>query len=375
MDNGRVETPPYVADPVRLTPFAAWWLAPRRVGDPSSARVFARPYREVHRRLGDWVKGGRMSRDTEPALYLHEYTAAGITVRGLVGCLDLTHLARTAGERAVFPHEGVHRRQVRELADRMFAMKLNPAPILLVHRGPASVRGLLEATAAGPPDRDFVDHAGQQHRVWAIRDPDRLGAIDAGLAGSRLLLADGHHRYAGYLDLLHRHPEEPGAARGLAMVIDHDETPLFLGPIHRVLRGVPLDDLVAAATELGAVVTHGKEPDVIARLGPRTLVVTDCRRWAAVELALPQGVAAVQLLHEQVLPALATGPSRIEYAHAVPDALALASATRATAVLMPAPDLDQVQRVVLSGRLLPEKATSFQPKPSLGVFIRSLRDG
>ena len=39
---------------------------------------------------------------------------------------------------------------------------------------------------------------------------------------------------------------------------------------------------------------------------------------------------------------------------------------------MPAPDLDQVQRVVISGGLLPEKATSFQPKPSLGSFIRLL---
>ena len=41
---------------------------------------------------------------------------------------------------------------------------------------------------------------------------------------------------------------------------------------------------------------------------------------------------------------------------------------------MPAPDFDLVTRVALAGRLLPEKATSFQPKPSIGVLIRSLRD-
>jgi uncharacterized protein (DUF1015 family) len=375
MDNGRVETPPYLAAPVRLTPFAAWWLAPQRVGDPASARVFARPYRDVPQRLVEWVERRRMSRDTEPALYLHEYTAGGITVRGLVGCLDLTHLARAPEERAVFPHEGVHRRQVRELADRMFQMKLNPAPILLVHRGPSSVRDILTSRAADPADRDFVDHAGQEHRVWALRDPDQLQVIDEALASARLLIADGHHRYAGYLDLHHRHPAEAAAARGLAMVIDHEETPLFLGPIHRVVRGVPLDELVAAAKGLGSVVTEGDEHDVIARLDPRTLVVTDARRWAAIELPLPAGSSAVQLLHERVLPGLTTAPSRVEYAHAAPDALGLAASTGALAILMPAPDLDQVQQVVVSGRLLPEKATSFQPKPSLGVFMRSLRDG
>ena len=42
---------------------------------------------------------------------------------------------------------------------------------------------------------------------------------------------------------------------------------------------------------------------------------------------------------------------------------------------MPATDFDLVLRIVAGGGLLPEKATSFQPKPSLGVLIRSLRDG
>ncbi|UMG92589.1 hypothetical protein [Nocardioides sp. TF02-7] len=47
---------------------------------------------------------------------------------------------------------------------------------------------------------------------------------------------------------------------------------------------------------------------------------------------------------------------------------------RAVAVLMPAPAVELVQRIAEDDRLLPEKATSFQPKPSLGVLIRPLRD-
>jgi uncharacterized protein (DUF1015 family) len=43
-----------------------------------------------------------------------------------------------------------------------------------------------------------------------------------------------------------------------------------------------------------------------------------------------------------------------------------------TAALLPAVDLDIVLGVVRAGGLLPEKATSFQPKPSLGSFIRLL---
>ena len=53
------------------------------------------------------------------------------------------------------------------------------------------------------------------------------------------------------------HDRDPGRPHsdGLVMVIDQDETPLFLGAIHRLLHGVRLDDLMAAATAAGAEVT------------------------------------------------------------------------------------------------------------------------
>ena len=45
---------------------------------------------------------------------------------------------------------------------------------------------------------------------------------------------------------------------------------------------------------------------------------------------------------------------------------------KVTAALLPAVDLDLIFDVVGAGGLLPQKATSFQPKPSLGSFSRPL---
>jgi uncharacterized protein (DUF1015 family) len=42
---------------------------------------------------------------------------------------------------------------------------------------------------------------------------------------------------------------------------------------------------------------------------------------------------------------------------------------------MPAPSFEQVRSIAAANRLLPEKATSFQPKPSVGVLIRALPAG
>jgi hypothetical protein len=101
---------------------------------------------------------------------------------------------------------------------------------------------------------------------------------------------------------------------------------------------------------------------------------TDGERWASVKLHLPTHRAAVEHLHEELVPALGRGPQRIEYHHSVEATLAHLRRD-SVAILMPAPDVDLVLRIAADDRLLPEKATSFQPKPSVGVLIRSLRDG
>ena len=373
MDESSVVTPPYLAGPLRLLPFRALMLSPARIGDPASARAFIRPYRDVADRLHRWEQTGQVHHDSEPAIYLHEYTAGGITVRGLVGALDLSHRALTRGERAIFPHEGIHPLQVVDLADRMLEMQVNPAPILLVHRGHAAVRGIVEGLLETTPDHAFTDRGGQRHRVWAVRAADQLAALDEALAGSRALIADGHHRYAAYLRLQEADPGGPSDL-GLAMLVDQDDTPLFLGPIHRVLAGTTLEELESAASRSAAAFERTSEAQAVARLGPATLAATDGSSWATVHLHVPRNRAAVEVLHEQLVPALPRQPDEIGRHHSVEDALAQVQHGSGVALLLPAPDFDLVLRIVAAGRLMPEKATSFQPKPHLGVLIRSLRD-
>jgi uncharacterized protein (DUF1015 family) len=373
MRSGGSEGVGEVAGPFRLHPFRGIVLSPQRVGDPASARAFARPYRDVTSRLKRWERQGHITRDPEPSLYLHEYTSGGLTVRGLVGALDVSRRSADAADRVVLPHEGVHESQASELAARMAEMKLNPAPILLVHRGPAPVRALVHDVMSTPPDRDFRDRAERHNRLWSIRDPEVVAQLGEHLARARPLVADGHHRLAAYVRLQERKPGT-GADRGLAMLVDQDDTPLFLGAVHRTLADTKLRDL-RAAVEGVAEYASADEAAAMAALGPSTLVVTDGREWARVELTLDADRAAVQVLHDDLLPRLSGRPRRIGYHHSVEETLERVGPRRRVAVLMPAPDFDLVDRIVSTHRLLPEKATSFQPKPSLGVLMRSLLDG
>jgi hypothetical protein len=156
------------------------------------------------------------------------------------------------------------------------------------------------------------------------------------------------------------------------MVIDQDETPMFLGAIHRLLHGVKFTDLLSAASGAGATVRTIEEGEAVAALAPDTLVLTDSQRWATVSLAVPAGTAMVQLVDELLLTRLPRRPARLGFAHSVAQALEQAKPGKVTAALLPAVDLDLVMDVVRAGGLLPEKATSFQPKPNLGSFIRLL---
>ncbi|GAB3867016.1 DUF1015 domain-containing protein [Nocardioides maradonensis] len=373
MDAVTLVPPPYVAGPLRLHPFPALRLAPRRVGDPTTGRAFARPYRDVASRLSRWQARGLLERDTVPALYLHEYSSNGITIRGLVGALDVSRRATQPEDRAVLPHEGIHPGQADDLAARMAEMRLNPAPILLVHNGTDHLRELIATVIAAPADHRFTDRSHQEHRIWAITSEALQAQIGSELGATKALIADGHHRYAAYLRLQRREPGGPCDA-GLAMLVDQRETPLFLGPIHRTLKGTTFDDVRDAADLLGLPLDVVSEHDAVLGLAADALPITDGEQWGLIKLQLTAQRTAVEVLHQDLLPALPHGPSAIDYHHTVDEALQAAKQPSTVGILLPAPPVDTVIEVAAANRLLPEKATSFQPKPSLGVLIRDLHD-
>ena len=100
-------------------------------------------------------------------------------------------------------------------------------------------------------------------------------------------------------------------------------------------------------------------------------MLTDGQAWATVRLDVPAGMRSSSSSTPCCSQA-ARRPSKVGYRPLARPALAEVKPGRVTAALLPAVELDLVVDVVRAGGLLPEKATSFQPKPSLGSFIRLL---
>lgn len=399
--------------PLRLVPFRGLRFDPAVVGDLSTvisppydvldaetvrrlehanrrnivrlilSRRFERPYVAVRERLAGWRERGFLRPDEEPALYLYEYSAEQVTVRGLIGLVAL----REEAERVILPHEDVMDAPVADRAVLMRTTRTNLEPILLVHAGTASLQEMLAEVAATPPLVDSSALDGSCHRLWLLRDPALLDSVATELAPSQALIADGHHRYAAYLRLQAELRDEAAPREaspwdfGLAMLVDQNDQALRVGPIHRSVAALTLADLRELSEErgdtlevhpdretaLGAWSDADPDPEVV------TFAVSDGEAWAVLRTKRTSDIDAA-VLHQDLFTAWHVAEDQIGYHHSLDQALHTTQRQPALVVAVRPPTLPQVMEAAAQGVRLPRKSTSFSPKPRMGVVMRDLRD-
>jgi uncharacterized protein (DUF1015 family) len=378
--------------------------------------------------LREWLSAGVLIRDRMAALYIYEQSFAGQRPegaswlqRGIVGLVGLGP-PETAG---ILPHEGVMPGLVAGRRELMSATQANLEPIFLIYDGDQAT-GTAE-TATAIMDRVAAERAplvsiatedGTTHRLWRLGEAAEQAAIAADLAGRRALIADGHHRYAAYLDLQAEMRQDGLGAGpwdyGLAFLVDSAAYPPRLGAIHRVLPGLPpdraaelakaaftvqdlpaglgLDDalrrLAAAGQEGTAFLLAGgpvfrllSHPDPVqlaasmpAGMSPswqhldasvmqhlllgRLWGVTDSERHVLIDHDAADAVRAVSG------DATATDVAEREGAGPVP-------AAGGTAVVSNPASFEAVIRIAARGERVPRKSTSFGPKPRTGLVLRT----
>ena len=364
-------------------------------------------YGRAARTLEQWRSQGVLRPDAEPALYVYEQAAPdGHVQRGLVGALGLT----PAEDGIVLPHENTIARAVGDRLALYEAVGADLEPIFLVHDGGGAAAAAVATagTAGGPAlvlDAQLAD--GLRHRVWAITDPDVLDAVAQDLLPRPALIADGHHRYATYLQRQAAH-HDAGAGPGpwdfgLCFLVDATAFGPQVHPIHRVVPGIAPDELARRAApgmavrRLDGSTDSGLEAALAAlaeagQHGPAFLLASgaadqlillsepDPGQLAA---AVPAGRSPawasldVSVLHALVVTTLWGLPDDVDhvgYEHDVADALATAARTSGTAVLLNPTPVDAVAAVAAAGERMPRKSTLFTPKPATGLLLRDHRD-
>jgi uncharacterized protein (DUF1015 family) len=364
------------------------------------------PYTDAARDLSGWLAHGILAADPVPALYVYEQAApgGGIIQRGLIGALGLAPYAA----RIVQPHEDVAPGPVAGRRQLMEATQANLEPIFLLYQGGnGAATGLVDLVAdSRAPLADTVTADGLRHRLWAITDPGEQAAIAADLAPRTALIADGHHRYAAYLQLQERLRQDGAGAgpwdSGLALLVDSTAYPPLLGAIHRVVTGL----VPAAAARLAASAFSvselpggtGAVPAALATLdeacarGVAFLLAGNSKIWLLTDpdpgqlrAAVPDHPAALwQHVPAAVLQgllfariwAIEDDARSVRAIHDASEAIRAADdEPGGTAVICGPMSAAQVYEVADLGRRVPRKSTSFGPKPRTGLVLRLFTEG
>lgn len=337
-----------------------------------------------------WRRTGVLRLDPVPALYRYEEheLRGGVPAvqRGLLGALALEPL--DAGG-AVLPHEHVDPARVAARRRRLRAVPADLAPVFTVATAlPSEVSALLATPPAAAPLLACSDEAGIDHRVWALDDPDAIAAVRRALRDVRVVLADGHHRYAAALAA---RGSAPASQRTLVYLCDATVDGPRLAPVHRLVTGLGRDVVERLAADFA--ITPAAPDDLVARVaraGPGTLGLRlrGGRAWTLVARdpeALATDLPAQRsprwrrldsaLLELAVLPRLGVRPDAVSHHADATAAAAQVEQGRAALFVLAPVDVATVVALAEGGERMPPKTTSFRPKPRTGLVMRALDDG
>ena len=330
-------------------------------------------YTAAAARLADWEADGLLVRDPAPTFSAYRMTAPdGSSTLGVLGSLGVSDddLAD------VLPHEQTLPKARTDRLELLTATRVNLSPIW----GLSLAAGLSDHLPVdGPPTASAVDDDGVRHEVWVLEDPEVLHAVSAVVGSAPVVVADGHHRLSTAATYLAGDGAgTPGADGVLALVVELAEDRLSVGPIHRLLSGLPdgldLVDVFASwfdVTRAGDF--SGRTADALGETSALALLMpSGC--WMLHPRDGTAEAAGSDLWSAMVALVIAELPDHeLTFANSWQDAVAAVGADEVqAAVLLPPVTVAQIGEWAHARRRMPPKSTYFHPKPRTGMVFRPL---
>lgn len=355
-------------------------------------------YDRAAARLAAWEQEGVIIRDAEPSLWTlrQDYTGPDGRARTRDGFFARVRV-EDYGPGRIRPHERTHPGPKQDRLRLTRATRTNLSPIFSLYSDPDGAA--MGALAGAEPWSEMTDPDGTVNRLGRVTDPEAIAAATAALAGTELLIADGHHRY----ETARVYAEEIGGDGPhnyvLMCLVALEDPGLTVFPTHRLVRGLspeqhrtlaealrrdfevaPLEGRAALAPESGDTVRIGYLDSHFRR--PYMLTLKD---QAIADAALSDHAEPYRRLDTAVLEALilkrALGLTDhdvdelngLGYARDFDQALELIDGEAYDAAFFMAPTpVARVRAVAASGESMPPKSTYFVPKVGTGLVFNPL---
>ena len=358
-------------------------------------------YSEAEKTFSEWKKNEILIQDTDPSVYLlcqsFHQAEQQIERTGFITKLKITKLG---GQ--VLPHEQTISKHINDRYNLMKATKANTGQIFMSYRDQTrTVESIMGAYEDDIPLIDVVLD-GIQYRLWRLTDEGEINTIQNVLAGTKAIIADGHHRYKTAYQYAHDHPEINGSDRVMVTLVNAYNDGMNVLPTHRIIRGKPIDDdrfikkikgrfdieKKSSAAELLNEMDQRRSSDtinlgVLTRVGNAYLLSYKGKENWTRDLSTASQALDVNVLHQLILKPACGIDTRDQNdlgylgyirGNEPPMEMIKNVSDYDFIFFVNPPDLDQIFDVAETGETMPQKSTYFYPKVYSGLVTAGIGD-
>jgi uncharacterized protein (DUF1015 family) len=374
-------------------------------------------YTRAEKALEGWIRNGILLRDTATGIYVYsqEYTVPGSIERQTRNGFIALGRVEDYAAGVVFRHEQTLSGPKADRLELLRHTRTHTGQLFMLYTDEERrIDLLLNAVRRNSAAIDVHDEYEVTHRLWPVFDRETIAPIVREMAGRKLVIADGHHRYEtalAYRDQCRMQSEkpDPGAPYEKTMMtfFNTRSEGLLILPTHRVISNLPdfrppafrdamgeifeqesysfASDAARAVASYGfqrALAAHGRAGRAIGMYAPGEFTLFRLRSDAPLATLMPDVSPAqreldVVLLHRIMLerglgitPAAVTTERNITYERQMDAAVATVDEGRAqVCFLLNAVGVEQVMDMALAGEVLPQKSTDFYPKLLSGLTL------
>lgn len=351
-----------------------------------------RVYESAAQQFALFQQRGYLVQDAQPCYYLYAQTMNGRTQYGFVVCAHVDDYLQGR----IKKHELTRRDKEEDRMKHVRVTNANIEPVFLAYADREALAAITARYAATQPEYDFVapiDHF--RHQLWVIDNASDIAAISAEFAAMpALYIADGHHRSAAAAlvgqEKAQAHPERTGDEEyNYYMAVCFPQSQLTILDYNRVVRdlnGLTPEAFLAALEPNFSVEAKGTAPYRPQRMHEFSLYLEGT--WYALtarpgtydpndEIGNLDVDISSRLILDRVLGITdLRSDKRIDFVGGLRGLDELqrrvdSGEMRLALALYPV-QMEQIMRIADAGKIMPPKATWFEPKLRSGLVIHKL---
>lgn len=351
-----------------------------------------RVYESGAEQFKKFMDNGWLVQDDEENYYLYAQTMNGKTQYGIVLCAYVEDYMKEV----IKKHELTRRDKEEDRMKHVRATNANIEPVFLAYKNCEPLSMLIKKYAAQPPVYDFIAPIdGFRNQFWVIADKEDQALITASFAKmDSLYIADGHHRSAAAAlvgaERAAQNPNNTGDEEyNFYMAVCFPEDQLTVLDYNRVVRdlaGMTPAEFLKALERNFVVVDKGTENYKPQHLHEFSLYLDG--HWYSLTAKPgtfdpndPIGVLDVDISSRLILDELLgikdlRSDQRIDFVGGLRGLNELKqrvdSGEMKMALALYPVSMQQIMTIADSGRIMPPKATWFEPKLRSGLVIHKL---